>query len=109
MRVLAPLLLGVALTACGGPAPDGASPPAQEAAMSPRPIDAVLRDHDEAILAIPGVTMIYVGADAQGEPVIKVGVETATPEVEERIPDRLEGWPVEVVETGEVRPLDEEP
>ena len=76
--------------------------------MPARPIDEVLRDHDDEILAIPGVTMVYVGADAAGEPVLKVGVTVASPEVEERIPDAIEGWPVEVVETGEVHPLDDE-
>ena len=105
MRSLAPLLLSVLVAACGGSASDDASPPAQEAAMPDRPIEEVLADHDDAIMAIPGVTMIYVGADAQGEPLIKVGVDRATPELEERIPDQLEGWPVVVVETGEVRPL----
>ena len=74
--------------------------------MSPRrPIEEVLADHDQEILAIPGVTMIYVGADREGQPCIKVGVVTATPEVEERIPKELEGWTVEVEETGEVEPM----
>ena len=74
--------------------------------MSPRrPIEKVLADHDQEILAIPGVTMIYVGADREGKPCIKVGVVTATPEVEERIPKELEGWTVEVEETGEVEPM----
>ncbi len=70
-----------------------------------RPIDDVLADHDQEILAIPGITMIYVGATREGDPCIKVGVVTATPEVEERIPKELEGWPVEVEETGEIEPM----
>ncbi len=74
--------------------------------MAPqRPIQEVLADHDEEILAIPGVTMIYVGADAHGEPCLKVGVERATPEVEERIPRQIEGWPVVIEETGRIEPM----
>jgi len=76
--------------------------------MAPtRPIDEVLADHDEEILAIPGVTVIYVGVDEQGKPCLKVGVETATPEIEERIPRMIEGWPVVVEETGRIEPMGE--
>jgi hypothetical protein len=49
--------------------------------------------------------MIYAGVDTEGEACIKVGVVTATPEVEERIPKVLEGWTVEVEETGEIKPM----
>jgi len=74
--------------------------------MAPtRPIDEVLAEHDQEILTIPGVTMIYVGANPQGKPCLKVGVEVATPEVEERIPREIEGWPVVVEETGKIEPM----
>ena len=69
-----------------------------------RPINEVLRGHEDEILAIPGVTMIIIGANLQGEPCIKVGVEVANADVEERIPREMEGWPVVIEETGEVGP-----
>jgi hypothetical protein len=40
------------------------------------------------------------GKTRGGEPCIVVMVSSRTPEVEERIPERIEGVPVELVETG---------
>jgi hypothetical protein len=92
--------------ACGSKDASRGSNPSQEAKMTQRrPINEVLANHDQEILAIPGVTMIYAGVDTEGEACIKVGVVTATPEVEERIPKVLEGWTVEVEETGEIKPM----
>jgi predicted small lipoprotein YifL len=103
--ILSLVMLLASLTACGEK-PDQGLPSEEAHAVSElRPIDEVLRDHDEEILAIPGVTMIYVGANRHGEPCIKVGVEVANADVEERIPHELEGWPVVVEETGEVGPM----
>ncbi len=104
--ILVLFALALLLGACQSKDASRGSNPGQEVKMSQRrPINEVLADHDQEILAIPGVTMIYAGVDTEGEACIKVGVVAATPEVEERIPKQLEGWTVEVEETGEVKPM----
>jgi hypothetical protein len=65
----------------------------------------VLRDHTNEIMAIPGVVGLYEGVLRDGTPCIKVMVERTTPELERRIPKHLEGYPVEIHETGVIRPL----
>jgi len=53
-------------------------------------------------LAQPGVVGTGVGVSSQGQPVIKVYVEKATPATRASIPAKLEALPVEVEETGQI-------
>lgn len=69
-----------------------------------RPIEEVFADHHDEIMDIPGVVGTGIG-ECAGRPCIRVFVAQKTPAVTARIPDRLEGHPVEVEETGEFRPL----
>jgi len=39
------------------------------------------------------------------QPCVRVYVQSRTAAVESRLPDELEGYPVEVVETGRITPL----
>jgi hypothetical protein len=71
-----------------------------------RDIDAVLRAHDRELLAIKGVVGVYVGLLDDGKtPCLKVMVVAKTAELERAIPKTLEGYPVIIEVTGEVRPL----
>lgn len=71
-----------------------------------RDINAVLRDHDRELLAIPGVVGIYVALLEDGKtPCLKVMLARASAETERVIPKTLEGYPVVVEVTGEIRPL----
>jgi hypothetical protein len=56
-------------------------------------------------MAIPGVVGTGEG-ELRGEPSVLVLVSSRTPEVDARVPKRLEGYPVEVRVVGEVRKLD---
>jgi hypothetical protein len=58
-------------------------------------------------MAIPGVVGTGEGASggAGGAPVILVLVSRRTPEVDSRVPKRLEGYPVEIRVVGDVRKL----
>jgi hypothetical protein len=80
---------------------------AQNNSPSPkRDINAVLRDHDKQLLAIPGVVGVYVALLKDGKtPCLKVMLERKTPEIERAIPKTLEGYPVVSEVTGEIRPL----
>jgi hypothetical protein len=73
-----------------------------------RDVNAVLRDHDDELLAIPGVVGVYVGLLTDGKtPCLKVMVARRTPELKQRIPKLLEGYTVVVEETGVIRPLED--
>lgn len=71
-----------------------------------RDINAVLADHDDRLLAIPGVVGVYVGLldDGKGS-CLKVMVSTPEAAGSDRIPRRLDGFPVVVEVTGEIRPF----
>ena len=71
----------------------------------PRDINAVLADHDDELLAIPGVVGVYVGLRDETTPCLKVMLARKDPVLERRIPHSLEGHPVLTEVTGEIRPL----
>jgi hypothetical protein len=73
--------------------------------VSRRPIEEVLKDHTPELMALPGVTGTYQGALDDGRPCITVMVVSSTPELEARIPRELEGYPVRIEETGEIRAM----
>ena len=74
--------------------------------MPQRDIDTVLRAHDKELLAIPGVVGVYVGLLAdQKTPCLRVMVVKRTKDLEQAIPKSLEGYPVELDETGVIRPM----
>jgi hypothetical protein len=72
-----------------------------------RDINDVMKTHVNELMALPGVVGVFIGALDNGTPCIKVMVVKATPELEKKIPRDLEGHPVVIVETGEIRPLSE--
>lgn len=80
---------------------------AQDNSPSPRrDINAVLRDHDKQLLAIPGVVGVYVGVlEDEKTSCLKVMLARKTPESERDIPKSIEGYPVVSEVTGEIRPL----
>ena len=78
-----------------------------QAEMATRDIKEVMEGHTEELMAIPGVVGVYIGALEGGSPCIKVMVIEKTPELERIIPNVLEGYPVLIIETGEIRPLSE--
>jgi len=80
---------------------------AQQNSPSPRrDINDVLRAHDKELLAIPGVVGIYVAVLDDGKtPCLKVMLARKSPETERAIPKTLEGYPVVIEVTGEIRPL----
>ncbi len=68
-------------------------------------IDEVIRTHADSLMAIPGVVGIYHGQKEDGSACLKILVRAITPEIERRIPRTLEGYPVEIELTGEIRPM----
>ena len=76
------------------------APPVPKA---PKTIDAVLAEHNDSLLAVPGVVGTAVGRCA-GAPCIRILVTRNSDELRRRIPRELEGFPVQIDVTGPVVP-----
>jgi hypothetical protein len=68
----------------------------------PMTIAAAIARHSTELLEIPGVVGVAQGAE-DGRDVVQIMVERRTPALEARLPRRLEGYPVVVVESGPIR------
>ncbi len=85
----------------GRGAGDGASGDLMAAAA----VEEVLKQNAGGLMAVPGVVGVAVGA-CSGKPCIRVLVARKTPELMQKLPAMLEGYPVVVDETGPIRPFD---
>ncbi len=72
-----------------------------------RDINDVMRDHTERIMAVPGVVGLYIGQREDSTMCIKVMVLEESEELTTKIPKELEGHPVVIDVTGEIKPLNE--
>ena len=78
----------------------------QHESMTRKDINAVLKDHDKDLLAIPGVVGVFVGLLPDDKtPCLKVIVVKETEDLKRRIPNFIEGYPVLIEESGVIRPL----
>src|SRR5437762_7555034 len=74
-------------------------------ASSKRDINAVLAAHDKELLAIPDVVGVYVGVLEDGRTAcLKVMLARKTAE-SRNVPQSIEGYPVIMELTGEIRPM----
>jgi hypothetical protein len=74
--------------------------------MTGKTIKEVLEEHSGDLMSIDGVVGTGQGL-CQGKPCIMVFVVKKTPEIKEKIPKILQGYPVMIEETGRVRALPE--
>ncbi len=74
--------------------------------MVQKPIEEVLKGHTNRLMSIPGVSGTAQSL-CEGQPCIKVFVIKKTPELEQKIPSILGGYPVVIQETGKFRALPE--
>lgn len=77
-----------------------------QASVPDRDIKTVMEAHVNELMAVAGVTAVAIGALEDGTPCIKVYVENSNDEIKRRIPKELEGHPVVVEVSGEIRPMD---
>lgn len=70
-----------------------------------RPLSEVLAAHTPEWMAFPGVVGTAESQLEDGRPCILVIVVRLTPELRRRIPERVEGWPVRLEETGEIHAM----
>jgi len=66
-------------------------------------IEQVLARHASEWMSLPGVVGTGIGL-SHGTRCIRVMVTESTPEVSQRIPPDIDGYRVEIVVTGRVRP-----
>lgn len=75
--------------------------------MSSKTIEQVLGERTAQWMAIDRVVGVAVGM-LDGGPCIRVFVSSGPDQVREEIPERVEGYPVVVEETGAINALDQE-
>ncbi len=76
--------------------------------MPVRSIEKVLSRHTDDLMSIDGVIGTAQGVLDDNKPCILVFVIKKTPELDKKIPDIIEGYPVKVEETEEIRAFPEE-
>lgn len=96
------LWLVAGAVACGQP---NAEAVPKERPLVEKPIDQVLKEHTDSLMAIPGVVGTGQGL-CSGEPCIRVFVVEKTDELLKQIPSEIEGYTVDIEATGVIRPLD---
>ena len=74
--------------------------------MSGKTITEVLKEHTKELMSVDGVVGTAQGL-CDTTPCIKVYVIKITPELVREIPDILEGYPVMIEETGEIKAFPE--
>ncbi len=72
--------------------------------MPRRNIKEVLKKHTAELMEVPGVAGVAEG-ESQGKPCIRVFVLERNSEFLKRIPSTLEGYPIQVEESGEFQAL----
>ncbi len=70
-----------------------------------RDINAVKEAHTQELMATEGVVGVYVGVLDDNTPCIGIMVIQLTSELKQKLPKTLEGYPVRIEETGEIKPL----
>ncbi len=70
--------------------------------MPAKTIKQVLKEHTKDLMSLPGVVGTAQGL-CDDKPCIKIFVIEKKPELDTRIPENLEGYPVSIEETGEIR------
>jgi hypothetical protein len=78
-----------------------------ENTMAAKTIEEALKEHTEALMSLRGVVGTAQGL-CDDQPCIKIYVNRKTPELEQKIPNILEGYPVTIEETGEIRAFPED-
>jgi len=99
LLIFAMLIITIGLVSC---AKKTLNENQKEDGMPEKPIEIVLKEHTDALMAIEGVVGVGQGL-CNDKDCIKVFVVEKTAELEQKIPDELDGFPVEIVESGEFK------
>lgn len=72
--------------------------------MAAKTIEAVLKERTDEIMNVPGVVGVGQGL-YRNKPCIMVMAAELTPEIQQQIPEEIEGYKVDIQVTGEIRAL----
>ena len=97
------LWLVAGAVACGQPSAEAVP---EERPQVQKTIEQVLQEHTDSLMALPGVVGTAQGLCAD-KPCIQVFVVEATEELLLQIPEEIEGYAVDVQQTGELKALDQ--
>ncbi len=100
------LVISTLLAGCTPPSPDRGQPtPSPVVTSTPaHDIGAVLDEHQEELMRLPGVVGVGVGQDeTTGEPVILILMAEPAPDLEKALPQKLNGYPVKPLVVGEIK------
>ncbi|MGD2174539.1 MAG: hypothetical protein PVJ27_03975 [Candidatus Brocadiaceae bacterium] len=75
--------------------------------MEPSTARQVLQEHTDEWMSVPGVVGTAIG-EHEGEPAIVVLVAERTERIREAIPSEVDGLPVLIKETGQLRAMGSE-
>ena len=73
-----------------------------EDTVQKKSIEEVLKAHTPTLMNIPGVIGTALG-EHDGKPCIIIMVDVKTEDTAGKIPSNIEGYPVQIKETGEIR------
>jgi hypothetical protein len=99
--VVSALLAGCMLPS---PGPDQVTPPPVVTSSPADDIGAVLNEHREELMRLPGVVGVGIGQDeTTGEPIIVVLMAEPAPDLEKALPQKLDGYSVKPRVVGEIK------
>lgn len=96
-------LAALSLAACTNHAAPSPDTPAAAPDTTMRPIEEVLAAHTDSLMAIDGVTGVGQ-ALCDDRPCLRVYVLARTPALERELPEEIEGYSLDIVETGPITP-----
>ena len=97
--MLGVIFIGIAMVSCANKTLQDSQ---GKNTMPEKTIEEVLKEHTDTLMAIEGVVGVGQGL-CNDKDCIKVFVVKKTSELEQKIPDELDGIPVEIVESGEFK------
>ena len=93
------LWLGATVVACGLV---GTAEGQREEPVAKKSIEDVLKEHTSQLMSLPGVVGTGQGL-CSGEPCIRIFVVQKTDALLKQIPPEIDGYPIDIQETGEFR------
>jgi hypothetical protein len=104
--LLSVLMASIFLARCTPPSPGGGQPTPSPVVTSipANDIRAVLDEHQEELMRLPGVVGVGIGQDeTTGEPIILILMEELAPDREKALPQELGGYSVKPQVVGEIK------
>ncbi len=97
------IILDVSFAGCDS---KGSGDAGKETSMKNKSIEQVLKENTNQWMSIPGVEGVAIG-ESKGKSCIRIFTSVDPKNLQDKIPSRVEGFPVIIEKTGPFRSLDE--